>query len=57
MVKMYYDKDADLEIFKGKRSRSSVTGVRGTPRPRICGTAALTLSSPNCRGLRITIWP
>ena len=30
MATIYYDRDADLELLKGKRSRSSVTAVRGT---------------------------
>ena len=33
-MKVYYDKDADLPLIKGKRSPSSVTAPRDTPMPR-----------------------
>ena len=31
MSKMYYEKDADLGLLKGKKSLSSATAARGMP--------------------------
>ena len=40
MVKMYYDKDADLNILKGKKIAVIGYGARVMPRPRTCARAA-----------------
>ena len=55
---MYYDQDADLGAARrARRSPSSATAARGTPRPRTCATRAATSSSASGRARPTTTWP
>ena len=38
-MRVYYDRDADLNLIKGKKSPSSAMEVRAMPTRSICGIA------------------
>ena len=40
MTTLYYDRDADLALIRGKKVASSATDPRATPTPRTCATRA-----------------
>ena len=53
---MYYDQDADLGLLRARRSPSSATAARGTPRRRTSATRAATSWSASGRARPTTTW-
>ena len=51
-MRVYYDRDADINLIKGKKVAVVGYGSQGTLMPSICATAASRTSPLRCARLR-----